>query len=362
MSNIIYKLNETAFSQLLQTVKILDSSKCLRRRWSKEAKKQRTELRAERLSSRRCSIYKTVISLNSFVGTTNDFLAALQTLEMSSDYKLNNLFKTTEFSSKDSSFSLPLTISSINYSEGCLEPSLKNAIRSDSLECTASNVQPSVEIQDQRSLEILDAKGTTQSILNLRHRQNFPNGNRESYVVDKKNSSRSSKLLTSDLSLLLPTLNDYLTNKSSFFLNETTVIKTSNRTSTYTNKSLNEKINSALFNLVALNHINNERSEEAQASYVQRRISIRSIRHNFVDCYSQNSAYIDYFDPIQGNMDQYVDLTSKSLVKNSNTTQIGSTTAISKFSKSEEMKTCRTVSIYSLNSSSRPVSIIVKSC
>ncbi len=320
----------------METVEVLDSSKCLRRRWSKEDKKQRTELRAERLSSRSCSIYKTVISLNSFVGTTNDFLAVLETLDKNSGFKINDFFKAAEFSSQDSSFSLPLTISSINYSGSNLNSSLENAAKSGSFEYTVCNVQSGVAIPNQGLTNILDTKDTTQSLLKLRQKHNMSNNNRESCAVEKKNSSRSSILITSDLKIFM---------------------KTSSRTSTSTNKSLNQKINSALLNLVTLN----QKNQHPHAKNEENRISIRSITHNIIDYYPKNSVYIEYFDPVQSNMDQYIDLTSRSLVKNFDSIKFESKTTTSKHIEVEAMNTCRTVSIYSTDAS-RPTSIKIQSC
>lgn len=333
---------------------------------SEELRNHRTQLRSKRMSENQFPIHTNIISIDSFVGTTNDFLSTFDNiglLRIDTPSNVNHLFRNSNPNS-DQTLSLPLTVSSpLNTYDkrhifnGIDSLNFDSAVKSNSFEYV---MKSSGVLRTKKLISVLDARATTQSILNLRghKKRTISNHNRESYVIDLKNSNRSSKLITSDLSLFLPALNEYLSNKTSFFLNETTLIKTSSERSSTSFRSLNEKINSTLYNLVSLKQLEDVRHQ---------RFSIISIHRNSF-C-SQHSTSIDYFDPIHTKMDQYIDLTSKSLKRSShlasNRMEVSNMLNIDnllfrKFQRNN-INEFLTVSSHSVQSS-RPDSITVQSC
>lgn len=332
--------------------------------------------------NRRCSVFnKTILSLNSFVGTTYDFLTSLGEMAMAHKAELRvsearNLFK-SDFSNKinstscESSNSLPISISS--------SLDLKTGIKSESFHFGAAK-------SCQKRANTLDAKQTVQSFLSVRNTSGLTSRYKQQSIKDQsngtlvlrresimanqrnKNQQRSSRLMTSNLSLFLPALNEYLKKRTGFFVSEPNTSgenSKSNRSSS--GKSLNSKINSTLMNLISLN----QRVSSSRGSNVNRQVSL--LENKFYSA-SHRSTLIEFFDPAT-HMDQYIDLTPSSFLTKSSIVNSQKSSQLANYKDMYEHEAnydlerivfnpvVRAVSTYSsVASSSRPVSVAIHSC
>lgn len=318
------------------------------------------------------------------MGTTCDFLTSL---EMETTHKAElrisearNFFK-SDFSNKNNSTlcdsnSLPLSISS--------SLDLRTGIKSESFHFIAPSLQ--------KLSNTLDAKQTVQSFLSVRNTNGFTSQYKQAASTDQSNSTlvlrresilanrsknqyRSSKIMTSNLSLLLPALSEYLKKRTGFFVSETNTSGESSKSKSIrssSGKSLNSKINSTLMNLITLNQRATSRTPNEN-----RQVSL--LENKFYS--SHRSTLIEYFDPVT-HMDQYIDLTpstfkTKTSVLNSqNTSQLANYIDRYEHENGNQQlldgnnlkrivlnPMVRAVSTYSSStSSSRPVSVAIHSC
>lgn len=287
-----------------------------------------------------------------------------------------NLFK-SDFSNKinstscESSNSLPISISS--------SLDLKTGIKSESFHFGAAK-------SCQKRANTLDAKQTVQSFLSVRNTSGLTSRYKQQSIKDQsngtlvlrresimanqrnKNQQRSSRLMTSNLSLFLPALNEYLKKRTGFFVSEPNTSgenSKSNRSSS--GKSLNSKINSTLMNLISLN----QRVSSSRGSNVNRQVSL--LENKFYSA-SHRSTLIEFFDPAT-HMDQYIDLTPSSFLTKSSIVNSQKSSQLANYKDMYEHEAnydlerivfnpvVRAVSTYSsVASSSRPVSVAIHSC
>lgn len=255
-----------------------------------------------------------MISINSIVGTTNGFFSIFDTgskkhnpsSHESATSCISNSSNITKFLSKSDISNFWLTTSSSSYNDrreliGSFGIKINNIVKSESFEYLITNSNEITQKYSQK-LNKIDAKETTQSIISLRANKSIKKKRLDMRLCKKPNN-----LMTSDLSALIPSLDDLLPTRSNIFFNEKHCSEYSIRNASISlnmNKSLNERINSTLLNLVALN----------QDVIVQKRVSIHSKRNKNL----RYSSTIEYFDPCQ--IDQYIDLTTeiKSVIEKHN--------------------------------------------